>query len=146
MDLSELDKAVQRYLGNCVAPSIWAAYNSAMRHYHNFCNRFNIQNPFPLTESILCYFVAFLCQEGLKHRTLKVYLTGLRFAQVHQVLGNPFLKDCMPLLDYVLVGIKQSESRTYPLTDHQPDSGKPLSVSVKNRRNAPFLSKVAGRE
>ena len=82
-----------------------------MRRYHNFCNRFKIQNPFPLTETIICRFVAFLGQEGLKHPTLKVYLSGLRFAQIHQALGNPSLKDSMPLLDYVLTGIKQFDPR-----------------------------------
>ena len=62
LDLSELDQAVQRYLGNCVAPSTRAAYCSAMHPYHNLCDRFKIQNPFPLTETIICCFVAFLGQ------------------------------------------------------------------------------------
>lgn len=136
MDLSELDQAVQRYLGNCVAPSTWAAYNSAVRRYHNFCNRFNIQNPFPLTESILCRFAAFLGQEGLKHRTVKVYLSGLRFAQIHQPLGNPFLKDCMPLLDYVLTGIKQAESRVATRTDPR----FPITIQVLRSLKLVWLS------
>ena len=131
MDLSELDQAVQRYLGNCVAPSTCAAYRSAMRRYHNFCDRFKIQNPFPLTETIICRFVAFLGQEGLKHRTLKVYLSGLRFAQIHQALGNLFLKDSMPLLDYVLTGIKQFESRSTTRTD----PWLPITIQVQRDRN-----------
>ena len=97
-----------------------------MRRYHNFCDRFKIQNPFPLTETIICRFVAFLGQEGLKHRTLKVYLSGLRFAQIHQALGNLFLKDSMPLLDYVLTGIKQFESRSTTRTDPQ----LPITIQV----------------
>ena len=136
MDLTELDQAVQRYLGNCVAPSTRAAYCSAMRRYHNFCNRFKIQNPFPLTESIICRFVAFLDQEGLKHHTLKVYLSGLRFAQIYQALGNPFLKDSMPLLDYVLAGIKQFESRVTTRTD----PWLPITIQVLRNLKLVWLS------
>ena len=33
-----------------------------MHCYMNFCNKFNINNPFPLTEDNLCHFVAFLAQ------------------------------------------------------------------------------------
>ena len=136
MDLSELDQAVQRYLGNCVAPSTRAAYRFAMRRCHNFCVRFKIQNPFPLTETIICHFVAFLGQEGLKHRTLKVYLSGLRFAQIHQALGNPFLKDSMPLLGYVLTGIKQFESRSTTRTDPR----LPITIQVLRSLKLVWLS------
>ena len=117
MDLSKLDQAGQRYLGDCVAPSTRAAYGSAVRRYHNFCNRFNIQNPFPLTESILSHFVAFLGQEGLKHRTLKsIYLASDLHKSI-KLLAILSSRSACPLLDYVLAGIKQAESRVATHTD-----------------------------
>ena len=138
MDFSELDKVVQRYLGNCVAPSTRAAYSSVVCRYHNFCNRFNIQNPFPLTESILCRFVAFLGKEGLKHRSLKVYLSGLRFftnsSSSRQSIPQG-LHAC-PLLDYMLAGIKQAESRVASHTDPR----LPITIQVFRSLKLVWLS------
>ena len=101
----------------------------------NFCSRLSVINPFPLTESTLCRFVACLGQEGLKHRTIKSYLSGLRFAQIHQALGNPFLKD-MPLLEYVLSGIKHSEARG---TTHS-DARLPITIQVLRNLKPVWLS------
>ena len=58
---------------------------------------------------MLCRFAAFLGQQRLKHRTVKSYLSGLRYAQIHRGLGNPFVID-MPRLEYVLAGIKREEA------------------------------------
>ena len=56
--------------------------------------------------------MAFLGQEGLKHSTIKAYLSGVRFAQIHLSLGNPFSNGAMTRLEYVLSGIKRVEART----------------------------------
>ena len=96
-----------------------------------------IQYPKPIPpESIFCHFVAFLGQEGLKHRTLKVCLSGLRLAQIHQSFGNPFLKDCMPLLNYVLTDIKQAESRVATHTDPR----LPITIQVLRSLKLVWLS------
>ena len=52
----------------------------------------NIATPFPLTEDTLCYFVSFLHKHGLKHQTIKTYLSGLRHAQIAMGLfkDSPF--------------------------------------------------------
>ena len=105
----ELDSAVEAYLGNCVAPTTLSVYRSAQRRYFSFCQNQLISNPFPVTEDTLCRFVAALAQDGLKHRTIKSYLSGIRFAQILQAMGNPFT-DSMPRLEYVLSGIKRSEA------------------------------------
>lgn len=123
MDVSELDQAVQHYLGNCVAPATRAAYRSGQRRYANFCARAGISTPYPVSEETLCHFVAFLGRDGLKHRTIKSYLSAIRFAQIHQALGNPFKQDTMPLLEYVLTG---TEARAAT----RPDPCLPITIQV----------------
>ena len=45
-----------------------------------------------------------LAHESLQHRTIKTYLSGLRFFQSEAGLGDPF-QSHMPRLDYVLKGV-----------------------------------------
>ena len=56
--------------------------------------------------------MAYLAREGLKHRTIKAYLSGIRCMQIHLSMGNPFGNGAMPRLEYVLTGIKRVESRS----------------------------------
>ena len=112
MDITQLDEAVQFYLGKCVAPSTFASYASAQCRFRSFCQASGIQPPFPVKEETLCHFAAHLGQQHLKHRTIKCYLSGIRFAQIHLSLGDPFRNKAMPRLEYVLSGIKQVQARS----------------------------------
>ena len=94
-----------------------------------------MEHPFPLSETLLCYFVAFLGQQQLKHRTAKSYLSGLHFAQIHQGLGNPFLTD-MPRLEYVLAGLKREEA----LKGARPKPRLPITAEVLRRMKQVWLS------
>lgn len=47
-----------------------------------------------------------------KHRTIKAYLSALRFGQIHLGLGDPFQQKPMPFLEYVLTGIKRSQAKS----------------------------------
>ena len=64
------------------------------------------------TESavVLCRYVAFLAEEGLKHRTIKAYLAAVRFWHISEGVQDPF-KNAPPRLHYILRGIKRAESR-----------------------------------
>ena len=73
--------------------------------------KYGIQHPFPLQENILCSYVAFLAEQKLKHRTIKAYLSGIRYLQIQKSLGNPFMSGAMPRLEYVLTGIKRVEAQ-----------------------------------
>ena len=55
--------------------------------------------------SLLCL----LAQQDLKQRTIKSYLSRLRFMQIREGLGNPGLPN-MPQLEYVLNGIKRKQA------------------------------------
>lgn len=58
--------------------------------------------PLPLQENMLCryMYVAFLDQEGLKHRSIKSYLSGIRCLQIQQGFGNPIAS---PLLEFIFM-------------------------------------------
>ena len=60
---------------------------------------------------MLCKFVAFLADESLQHRTIKTYLSGLRFFQIRSGLADPF-QSPMPRLDYVLKGVKRVQAES----------------------------------
>ena len=86
-----------------MASSTKATYTSAHRRYLAFCEVHHIAQPFPVTEKSLCKFAAGMNHQ---HRTMKTYLTGIQFAQIHRGLGDPFHARSMPLLEYTLSGIK----------------------------------------
>ena len=46
-----------------------------------------------------------------RHRSMKCYLSGIRFAQINLGLGDPFRNKAMPRLEYILTGIKQVQAR-----------------------------------
>ena len=60
----------------------------------------------PAGEDVLCKFVAKMASEGLKHRTIKTYMAGVRHLHIEEGLGNPFLPS-QQKLHYVLQGVKR---------------------------------------
>ena len=63
----------------------------------------------PATEEVLCRFVSFLADGGLRLRTIKVYLAAVRFLHIAEGCANPFLVS-RHRLHYTLQGIKRSEA------------------------------------
>ena len=110
LDITQLDAAVEGFLGDCIAPATHVIYKSAQCRYGAFCLKYGVANPYPLQEGTLCRYVAFLAKDGLKHWSIKSYLSGIRCLQIQQGLGNPF-SNPLPRLEYVLMGIKQVEAR-----------------------------------
>ena len=76
-----------------------------------FCSSVSGAQAFPVTEQTLSRFAAFLGQQNIKHRTIKSYLSGIRFTQIQLGLGDPFKDKSMPLLEYVLTGIKRKQAK-----------------------------------
>ncbi len=54
--------------------------------------------------------MSFVGGEGLKHSTIKVYLSAIRFLQIASGLGDPFTRTSWPRLEYVLKGIKRNQA------------------------------------
>lgn len=63
--------------------------------------------PLPLTERLLCMFVAQLGKERLTHQTIKCYLSAIRYFNITAGQGDPFSPGAFPVLQYVLRGVKR---------------------------------------
>ena len=100
--------SVQSYFTQGLAQSTQKSYNAAMKRFHSFCTKFNVQSPFPLSEYMLCCFAAYLADEGLAPQTSKCYLAAVRNTQLSLGLPDPRDQSSLPLLKRVLAGISRS--------------------------------------
>ena len=73
MAISDLEKSVQVYCEVGAAQSTKRLYSSAYKQFDSFCSELQIHNPFPVTESPLCYFAAHLAQRGSAPSSIKLY-------------------------------------------------------------------------
>ncbi len=78
-----------------------------MKRFHGFCEQFNVVNPFPVSEMLLCSFAAFLADQGLAPQTGKSYLAAVRNMQISLGLPDPRDQSSMPMLKRVQAGIKR---------------------------------------
>ena len=72
-------------------------------------------SPLPLTENLLCNFIVYLAAQGLKHTSIKGYLSGLRYFQFEHLGIDPTIGD-MAVLQQTLKGVKRIQSRGRQLT------------------------------
>ena len=72
----------------------------------NFCTTYSLLT-FPLTEDVLCRFVAFLVGEGLSYSSIRQYLAELCHHQILSGGGDPALSSFVRL-HYVLHGAHRS--------------------------------------
>ena len=108
LDLTALAPAVQRYFQEGLAPSTWRVYGSAMKKFKTFCLRYNVPDPFPVTEHLLCCFAAFMANEGLAPQSIKSYLSALRNTQLSLGLPDPREQSTLPVLKRVQMGISRA--------------------------------------
>ena len=100
-----------QYLTLGVAPSTRRMYQAGVRSYLQFFNLFNIV-PFPASSLTLCYFCAHIaCQ--VSHKTIKVYLSGVRLEHLECGLPDPTDDELLWLL---CKGIKRSQGDTSRLS------------------------------
>ena len=116
MDLSGLDDKVQFFCSKGVADSTHRTYQSAVSKFHTFCSLYNIISPFPVSESILCYFTTYLACQNLCPQTIKTYLAGIRHMQVALGLPEPRVFSSLPRLKLVQAGVQ----RTHALPNYSP--------------------------
>lgn len=124
-----MEGSVQGYFKQGLAQSSTRVYASAQSRFLRFCAQFQLQ-PLPLSESLLCRFSAFLADQNLSIRTIKVYLSGLRHLQIAAGLPDPFRPVPWPRLEYVLKGIKRAQAM------HSPTAARerlPITPSILRR-------------
>ena len=105
LDITCLVPAVQELFSAGIATSTRRTYRSGSSRYLQFCESFNV-TPFPVSESGLSFFVAFLYRQGLSGGTVKSYLAAIRYVQISLGLGDPHTA-AMPQLEYVVKGVKK---------------------------------------
>ena len=114
LDHSELDHLAHHFFLKGLASSTLRAYRSAQRRYGKFCAEDGLQ-AVPASEEGLCRFVARLAGDGLKHRTIKSYLAGVRHLHIEEGLADPFLQP-LHRLHYTLRGVKRCEGERGEMT------------------------------
>ena len=107
MDCSELDHLTNHFFLKGLASSTLRVYRSAQRQYGTFCAREGRQ-AVSASEEGMCRFVASLAGDGLKHRTIKSYLYGVRHLHIEEGLADPFVQP-LHRLHYTLRGVKRCE-------------------------------------
>ena len=68
---------------------------------------YSIVSPFPVSESILCYFASFLGCQQLSPQSIKTYLSGIRHTQITLGLPDPRQFSSLPRLHLVQAGIQR---------------------------------------
>ena len=98
--------SVQRCFEHGLAPSTRKTY--AAKRFYNFCTKFHLPSPFPVTEHTLCCFAAFLADEGLTPQTARSYLAAVRNLQLSLGLPDPRDQSSLPIPKRVLAGISRA--------------------------------------
>ena len=91
-----------------LAESTQRTYSCGQKKYLSFCRAGSFR-AVPATEAVLCRFVASMAKAGLKHRTVKVYLSAVRFFHIAEGAEDPFLP-VLHRLRYILQGMKKVEA------------------------------------
>ena len=110
MDVGRLEEMVGDLINASIAPSTVRVYATGQRRYLRFC-RTSETTPLPVSEHQLCLFAAQLTDDGLRHSSIKGYLSAVRRMQIVAGLGDPFAAS-WPLLECTLKGIKLTQARS----------------------------------
>ncbi len=78
-----------------LAESTHKLYACGVRRFMGICSTAG-QTPVPADKDTLCHFAATLAVEGLRHRTIKSYMAGVRHLSTSQrVMGIHFQLACI---------------------------------------------------
>ena len=114
LDLQSLDKAVEFYFLNALAPATRKSYGSAQNRYLWFCAKAGF-DPVPASEQQLCRFVAQLVKDGLAPNSIKSYLSAVRHLHLAMHLPDPKIGE-MARLEQVIRGSKCEYAKLKPGT------------------------------
>ena len=108
LDVHSLDGAVQVFFAAGLVKASHRTYETAGKRFLRFCHDFALTQ-FPVNESILCYFVACLGQQGLSAATIKTYLS--RVQQMQIAAGHPELTiQLFPCMHQFIRGVELTRS------------------------------------
>ena len=97
-----------------------------MKRFYRFCTTYNISTPFSVTEQLLCYYSAYLADQGLAPQTCRSYLAAVRSMQISLGLPDPRDHSSMPILKRVQAGIRRLRMQQ----EAQPRVRLPITLEV----------------
>lgn len=103
-----MDGLARQFFAKGLADSTQRTYKSAQNRYLSFCRDGKVK-AIPALEPVLCRFVSHLASDGLKHKSIKAYLSAVRYLQIAEKGNDPFQPSLLRL-QYVLRGIKRCEA------------------------------------
>ena len=118
-----MDTAVHELLVRGVSRATLATYASGKKRYLSFCEQFGL-SPLPVSETILCRFVAFLSAIPINYQSIRSYLSAVRHLQITSGLPDPALSP-FARLDYVLKGARR-QGLTAPRPKRMPITAQVL--------------------
>ena len=86
-----------------------SSHNSAKKRYVDFCSGASFL-PVPAVKHQLCQFVSHMADIGLKHKTIKCYLSAVRYLHLDEKLPDPGVCN-MARLEHVLRGVKSQQAK-----------------------------------
>jgi hypothetical protein len=115
-DSTPVDEALvheaHRYARQAIEPSTRRTYNVGQRQFRTFCIEqglvHNGGGHLPASPQTVVYFVTYLAMKGLAYKTIKLYLSAIKFDVACS--GSPDVISTNFALQQVLRGIKKSNS------------------------------------
>ena len=120
-----LDQALFHYCNSGVADST-RTYRSGLNRFLSFCFAFGVPSPFPVSETLLCYFVTALAWEGIAPATIRTYLAAVRHAQIMHGLPEPRGSSSLPRLRLVQSGVSRERANSGPASQERLPLTPPL--------------------
>ena len=109
LDLTELERDVQYHFESCLATSTQKTYRSGISKFNQFCIMYNIADPLPVSQSLLCSYVVYLARSGLCCSTIRTYLSAIRYLQISRDLPEP-RTELMPKLKMIETGVRKVQA------------------------------------
>lgn len=97
-----------KFFSKGLAESTQRTYRSGQNKFIKFCEAGGFQ-AVPASEVVLCRFVAHTAEMGLRYRTIKVYLSAVRFLHIAEGKKDPFEPE-LARLQYTLQGFRRAEA------------------------------------
>lgn len=97
------------YILNALATSTRSTYKSALNSYLSCFESFDVEAPFPATQTSLCLWLSHCASRPAKSllpSTMRTYLSGL--STLHEEMGFPNMMDGKPLVARCYKGIKKA--------------------------------------
>ena len=131
-----MEVSVHQYFEAGLAPATRKTYSAGIKKYIHFCSLSGITDPLQVSQQILCYFIAYLANNGLSSSTIKTYLASIRYMLIAHDKSPPAWAT-MPKLKMVLAGIQRVLAFS-----KQPRPRLPITPLILSQLRSLWLSRA----